>query len=96
MPWPIRWNKSAVKLITQLKENSKAKRDNIAKPRPRRRALSRCSGGKRPTRMEMKMMLSTPKTISSAVSMANASHRLGSINISISFPPVVCHLAEAR
>ena len=41
-------------------------------------ALANISGGRRPTRIEMKMMLSTPSTISSAVNVARATQALGS------------------
>jgi hypothetical protein len=78
MPWPSTEKRSAVRPITQLSENSSSSRETIAKPRPSRRALSRSSGGRRPTRMEMKMMLSTPRTISRAVSIAKAIQMLGS------------------
>ncbi|MNT95981.1 hypothetical protein D3C72_2379700 [compost metagenome] len=78
MPMPATVNRSAVSPITQLSENSSARRETIAKPRPRRRARSRCSGGSRPTRIEMKMMLSTPRTISRAVNMPKAIQMLGS------------------
>jgi hypothetical protein len=72
-----------VRSITQLRENSSASRVSIAKPRPSRVAFVRCSGGSRPTRMEMKTMLSTPSTISSAVSMKKAIQTFGSSSMSM-------------
>ena len=42
------------------------------------------SGGSFPARMEIKMMLSTPSTISSAVSVASAIHICGSVSHSMS------------
>ena len=44
----------------------------IAARMPTRRALSRWSSGSLLARMEMKMMLSMPRTISSAVSVSSA------------------------
>jgi len=48
-------------------------RVSIASASPARRARRCCGGGKRPTRMAMKMMLSTPRMISSSDSVRNAS-----------------------
>jgi hypothetical protein len=45
--------------------SSSAMRVPIASSRPMRRARLRCASGSRPTRIEMKMMLSMPSTISS-------------------------------
>ena len=42
------------------------------------RPLPCCSGGSFPVRMEMKMMLSMPRTISSRVSVPRATQALGS------------------
>ncbi len=65
-------NSGSVRLITQAIASNSAMRVPIARPRPSRRAELRCSGGSRPTSMDMKMMLSMPGTISSAVSVARA------------------------
>ncbi len=46
----------------------------MARARPSTRARLRLSPGRRPTRTEMKMMLSMPRTISRAVSVASAIH----------------------
>ena len=72
--------------MTQLSDNSKARRESIAKARPRRRALSRCCGGSLPTRIEMKMMLSIPRTISREVNIKNAIQTLGSNSNSMAYP----------
>ena len=64
-------------------ENSSAMRVSIASARPVMRADSRRSGGSRLTRIEMKMMLSMPSTISSADSVMNAIHACGSVSSSI-------------
>ena len=64
-------------------ENSSAMRVSIASARPVMRADSRRSGGSRLTRIEMKMMLSMPSTISSADSVMNAIHAWGSVSSSI-------------
>ena len=64
-------------------ENSSAMRVSIASASPVMRADSRCSGGSRPTRIEMKMMLSMPSTISSADSVTNAIQACGSVSSSI-------------
>ena len=47
-------------------------RVTIAPANPRVRARALCSLGSRPDRIEMKMMLSIPRTISSAVSVPSA------------------------
>src|SRR5688572_26002905 len=90
MPSPSTLNRSVVRPMTQLSENSSSRRESIAKPSPRRRALSLRWSGSRPTRMEMKMMLSTPRTISRAVSIAKAIQVLGSSRISIVSLGVCC------
>ena len=61
----------------------------IAAPSPTSRARSRCSGGSLFERIEMKMTLSTPSTISSAVSVSSAVQIFGSLiqSIAWSCPP---------
>src|SRR3990167_3772816 len=49
----------------------------MARLRPILRAKARCFRGRRPTRIEMKIMLSMPNTISSAVNVPNAIHASG-------------------
>jgi hypothetical protein len=61
-----------VSLITQDSENRRRMRVPIASSKPRRRADACLACGNRPDRMEMKMMLSTPRTISRKVSVARA------------------------
>ena len=72
-----------VSFVSHTMENSSAMRVSIASARPVMRADSRRSGGSRLTRIEMKMMLSMPSTISSADSVTNAIHAWGSVSISI-------------
>jgi hypothetical protein len=55
-------------------------RVSIASASPLSRATFCCRGGRRPTRMAMKMMLSMPSTISSSDSVTNASQMFGSAN----------------
>ncbi len=62
----------AVSLIIQASENSSPIRVTIAPSRPMRRARGCWSAGSFPDRIEMKMMLSTPRTISRNVSVASA------------------------
>ena len=78
MPLPTIVKISAVRLMTQLSDKRSSNREAMANPRPSRRALSRWSAGRRPTRIEMKMMLSMPRTISRAVSIAKAIQMFGS------------------
>ena len=73
-------NHGAVRRVSHTIENSSAMRVTIASARPPRRATFCCRGGRRATRMEMKMMLSMPRTISSSDSVTNASQMLGSAN----------------
>ena len=61
-------------------------RITIASASPMIRARARCSGGRRLTRMEMKMMLSTPRTISSAVRLKSAIHASGDASQSMRAP----------
>ena len=65
-------NQGLVSRVSHTMENSSAMRVSIASARPVMRAASRRSGGRRLTRIEMKMMLSMPSTISSADSVMNA------------------------
>ena len=80
---PNRPNQGFVSRVSQTMENSSAMRVSIANARPVMRADSRRSGGSRLTRIEMKMMLSMPRTISSADSVRNAIHACGSVSNSI-------------
>ena len=66
--------------MTQASDNSNRMRVIMAPPSPRTRALCRCWGGSLPTRIEMKMMLSMPSTISRRVNVASAIQALGSNN----------------
>src|SRR6187551_3516170 len=72
-----------VSRVSHTMENSSAMRVSMASARPVMRADSRCAGGSRLTRIEMKMMLSMPSTISSADSVMNAIHAWGSVTSSI-------------
>ncbi|KGM07451.1 hypothetical protein LP43_1062 [Methylophaga thiooxydans] len=63
--------------MTQTRLNSKPNLVNIAKPIPKFLALLRCDSGKRPTRIEIKIILSIPSTISRASSVPNAIHASG-------------------
>ena len=58
--------------MTHASESSSPMRVSIANARPSVRARWRCCSGSRPTSIEMKTMLSTPSTISSAVSVTSA------------------------
>ena len=58
--------------ITHVMDSSRAMRVTMASPSPRTRALFRFARGSLPTRIEMKMMLSMPSTISSAVRVMSA------------------------
>ena len=73
-----RLNSGWVRPISQVMENSSAMRVSIAKPRPRTRARGCCSFGSREARMDRKMMLSMPRTISRTVSVRNDSQACGS------------------
>ncbi len=66
-----------VRRESQESENSSAMRMNIAASRPMVRARPCCSLGSFPASTEMKMMLSTPRTTSSAVSVSSATQISG-------------------
>ena len=70
-------NQGSTSPITQTILKSNTSLVSIAKPIPSRRALFLCSTGNLPTRIEMKMILSIPSTISSATNDANATHASG-------------------
>ena len=74
---PATSKSGSVRLTTQLMPSSSRMRMPIAARMPTRRALSRCSSGSLLARMEMKMMLSMPRTISSAVSVSSATQTSG-------------------
>ena len=80
---PITVNHGSVSRMIQDSENSSSTRVIMAPSRPMRRARGCCSGGSFPDRMEMKMMLSTPRTISRKVSVARAIQICGSVIQSI-------------
>src|SRR5690606_1013224 len=65
--------------MIQVIVSSSRMRIAMARPRPMIRARCRRASCRRPTRIEMKMMLSTPRTISSAVSVASATHASGEL-----------------
>ena len=67
-------NHGVVSRITQVIDHSSAIRMNIASDRPIFRARARSSRRSFPARIEMKTMLSMPRTISSTVSVARAIH----------------------
>src|SRR5512139_2570455 len=80
---PGRANSGVVSRITQVMDSSSRMRVTMAKPSPSTRPLFRWCWGSLPTRMEMKMMLSMPRTISSAVSVTSAIHASGLVSQSI-------------
>jgi hypothetical protein len=72
-----------VRRAIQAIENSSSTRVSIAPSSPIFRARFCWSGGSFPERIEMKMMLSTPRTISRKVSVARAIQICGSVSQSI-------------
>src|SRR5581483_5633630 len=75
-------NQGLVSRVSHTIENSSSTRVTIANASPLTRAELRCAGGSRPTRIEMKMMLSMPRTISSNDSVTNAIQACGSVKSS--------------
>ena len=71
-------NRGSVSPMIQLRLKSSRIRITIASPSPMRYAPACCEAGSFPTRIEMKTMLSMPRTISSAVSVRNAIQDCGS------------------
>jgi hypothetical protein len=69
---PSTTNHGVVSPITQVIDHSSARRMNIASDRPILRARARSSARSLPARIEMKTMLSIPRTISRTVSVARA------------------------
>ena len=70
-------NSGSVRPTTQLMASSSRMRMPMAATMPTRRALSRWSSGSLLARIEMKMMLSMPRTISSTVRVSSASQTSG-------------------
>ena len=68
----------AVKDMSQVMLNSNPIRVTIARPKPMIRARCCCSGGNFATRMDRKMMLSMPRTISSTASVKKLNQACGS------------------
>src|ERR1700722_3120053 len=75
---PSTVNRVARNVAIQVIENSSAMRVNIAKLKPRIRALARRALGRRSTKIARKMMLSMPRTISSTASVRKDSQTCGS------------------
>src|SRR6266705_6626972 len=74
---PRTWNSGAVRRMIHASAASRAMRVTIAPANPTRRARACCAAGSLPARIEMKMMLSMPSTISSTVSVSRPSHTSG-------------------
>jgi hypothetical protein len=77
MPLPNTENRGDVSRAIQAREASRPMRMNMASPSPSRRALGCCALASLPTRMEMKMMLSIPSTISKTVRVSSATQLSG-------------------
>ena len=72
--------------MIQLSESSSATRISKASVKPRRRAFSCERAGSFPARIEIKTMLSMPRTISSAVSVRSPIQICGSESQSMIYP----------
>ena len=83
MPCPSMVSIGSTKPTIQDKTKSSPIRMNMAMNKPIFLASSRFSNGSLSTNIEMNMMLSMPRTNSSAVSVANAIHASGEVMISI-------------
>ena len=70
------------------RENSKAMRISMASSRPSLRAFGCWSSGSFPARMEMKMMLSMPSTISRPVRVRKPIQACGSVSKSMALSQV--------
>ena len=71
-PWLNRVNSGSVSRMIHVSDKSSRMRMPIAAPRPSVRPRCCCSFGSFPTRIEMKMTLSTPRTTSRNVSVSSA------------------------
>src|SRR6266850_3321988 len=71
-PWPATWNIGRVSPMIHDSVRSSRTRVMSASPSPMRRASGCCAAGSRALTIAMKTRLSTPSTISSAVSVASA------------------------
>src|SRR5918995_4335780 len=85
-----------IRLSIQPREKSIATRINIASNNPVVRARCRRMAGSLSARIEMKMMLSIPRTISSAVSVSSAVQIAGSLNHSTPRPSPGNHTHRRR
>ena len=81
--WLKTVNSGEVRRMIQASDSSSRMRMIMARARPIVRPFWRCSAGSLPARIEMKMMLSIPRTISRAVNVINAIHAWGSLSHSI-------------
>src|SRR5579871_5729220 len=84
--WPNACSSGVVSVASQVTDSSSRMRVSIARPRPTIRAGPCCADGRRSTRIDRKMTLSTPSTTSSTVSVASDSHAAGSVS-SVSMAP---------
>ena len=76
-PCPATANSGAVSRMIQVMESSSRMRVTNAPPSPSERARGCSVAGSFPARMEMKMTLSMPRTISSTVRVRSAIHASG-------------------
>ena len=81
--FPSTVKSGSVSRIIQESVSSSAMRVPMASASPMKRAEAWRAGGRRPTRMAIMMMLSTPSTISSAVRVRKAIHKPGSSRASM-------------
>ena len=76
-PMPNQTTTSSFSVMIQPAKNTRMTRITIARVRPRLRARACCSFGSFDARIEMKMTLSTPSTISSTKSVTKTAIRSG-------------------
>ena len=76
-PIPNQTTTSSFNVMIQPAKNTSTTRISIARVRPRLRALACCSFGSFDARIEMKITLSTPRTISRTKSVAKTAIRSG-------------------
>ena len=84
-PLPAISNHGRSSLTIHDSATSSPIRDTNAPASPIERARPRCSSGSLPARIEMNTMLSTPRTSSSAASVARLTHASGEVTISSMF-----------
>ena len=88
--WPKKAKRGSVRVTTQATAARSPRRVRRARPRPTKKACLRCEWGRVVERMEMKTMLSMPRTISISMSVPRPAQAEGSATQAKSKMGIAC------